>query len=719
MNSSAADDVGASNLLSTALASAAIGTLQLGVAVSLAALIFSGPLSAGAGRASLGFILGTAIVSAVLGLRSSMETVIGGAQDTAAIVAAAVAASIAATTTPSQQVPTVIVMVALASALTGVAMWIVGQYGFGAVVRFLPYPVISGFMAGTGWLLLRGGIEVMQNKPLDLMSFDDVFGWTGLKMLIVGFMLGVFMMICDVRQLGGTIVGVAILVTAIGVHVFGRSMSSLEVLEQDGWLIGPFPPGGGWAPIRPQDLADADWGAIAANSASILAIVVVSIVGVVLNLGGLEDVIDAEIEVDHEVQLSGVANLVSAFGGGLVGYHLLGDTALARQMGVRSRAVPLAVSVIAFVAFAFGYELVALVPRAVAGGVLVGLGLSLLVRWATASLTRMNRQDRFVSTLILAVIATVGILTGVGVGLLVAAAIFIFRYSRIDPVRHTIDAAGRSNVDRRANDRQFLADQRGRIIAVEAQGFLFFGSIARLRRSITESLRSELGADDEHGTRYVIVDFNRVSGIDSTAAGGIRAMTNQLNELSVVPVWSSVDPAIVEEFAANGVEADNLHPDLDHAIAWCEERLLTTAPDVQAFASPPDPYPATITSLLDERVLQAGETLIEVDATDRDLYFVVDGLLTAWTTLTDGRQGRLRQISAGAVIGEVAFITGSRRTATVIADTDAIVRVMTRDRFDQIVTEDPSVAAELQAFLLARLADRLSSTSALARDLMS
>lgn len=44
------------SLVGTGLATLSIGVLQLGVAISLASLIFSGPLSSGAGRASVGFI---------------------------------------------------------------------------------------------------------------------------------------------------------------------------------------------------------------------------------------------------------------------------------------------------------------------------------------------------------------------------------------------------------------------------------------------------------------------------------------------------------------------------------------------------------------------------------------------------------------------------------------------------------------------------------------
>ena len=66
--------------------------------------------------------------------------------------------------------PTVVVMVALCALLIGVAFWVLGSTGKTSFVRYLPWPVITGFTAGTGWLLLRGGVEVMHGAAIPTPS---------------------------------------------------------------------------------------------------------------------------------------------------------------------------------------------------------------------------------------------------------------------------------------------------------------------------------------------------------------------------------------------------------------------------------------------------------------------------------------------------------------------------------------------------------------------
>jgi len=43
----------------------------------------------------------------------------------------------------------------------GIFLLIVGQLQLGELIRFLPYPVVGGYLAGLGCLLSLGGVQVM------------------------------------------------------------------------------------------------------------------------------------------------------------------------------------------------------------------------------------------------------------------------------------------------------------------------------------------------------------------------------------------------------------------------------------------------------------------------------------------------------------------------------------------------------------------------------
>ena len=587
--------------------------------------MFSESLAPGAGRAAVGFVLGTGIVSAVVGLTTRMPVAVAGSQDTAAIVMAAVAASLAAGTTAEGALPTVFVMVALCALLTGLAFWFLGAKSKTSFVRYLPWPVITGFTAGTGWLLLRGGVEVMHGAAIEFTDLPGLFVWDEAKLILPGLAFA-FFLVALLRSRITNVVISALFLLAIGAfHLVGRSVSSIEQLEADGWLFGPFPTDASWKPLSPSDVADADWGALLGHTLPIVAVV------------------------------------------------------------------------------------------AVAGGVLSMLGISLLVDWAKTTMPLLSRTDRWLSGGILAAIAILGVLPGVALGVLIATAMFLARYSRIDPARHVINAAGRSNVDRSESKRSFLVANSTSVLAIELHGFLFFGSTMRLREML--QARGLDAPERAATTEFLVIDMERVTGLDSTAAAGLAGLASRLAAQGTVTVWSSIDEEMATELHINGVDLGPLHSDLDHAIAWCEDQLLADMDTVGLEATSAAMSPE-LRAEMQVRSLAPRTALILAGDDDRDLYFVESGLLTAWVMSGGGRRTRLRQVTAGAVLGEVAFCRGGLRTADVITDTDTTILVLTREHFDALTNERPELAVELQDLLLGRLADRVADTSAMVRDLL-
>ena len=503
-------------------------------------------------------------------------------------------------------------------------------------------------------------------------------------------------------------------------HVVGRSISSLEALEEGGWLIGPFDNATGFRPVGPSDLQNADWGVIVGHALPIVAVIGVAVVGLLLNLGGLESVLDTEIEMDREVSISGLANAIAAAAGGNPGWALMGSTTLAHQLGARGRSASLIIAGMAIALVAIGPDVIGLMPRTVAGGVLGGLGINLLVGWARDSLPRHSRVDRALSVGILAAIAVLGILPGVAIGVITAALLFAGRSSRVEPARHIVAAAGHSNVDRSRVQREALEAQPSAIVAVELHGFLFFGSALKLRDLVVEQV---LGDNDD--LRFVIMDFQRVTGTDSTAAAALGSLAERLNDRGVTVLWSATGPEVGAELERNGVELivaeltrrnPNVFIDLDHAVAHAEDRWLEES-EIGGTQTASFNFSPALLSILQAVRVDAGEVMASAGDPGTNLFFVQRGRFGVWTTTTAGKQRRLRQVMPGAVIGEIAFLTRGDRTADVIADTDADILVLDRQAFDDAAETNPNVVIELQRVLLAHMADRVVSSGEIIREL--
>src|SRR5581483_9529095 len=149
--------------LARSLVAALLGyLLQVIMVLSFAALLFAGPLASQLPGAIGLLLVGDAVLVLVVALWSSYPGSIAVSQDVpGAILAtaiAAVAGTLAARAGPAEQFATSVLVVVGTSLITGLCMLVLGSFRLGGLVRFLPYPVMGGFLAGTGWLLLKGGV---------------------------------------------------------------------------------------------------------------------------------------------------------------------------------------------------------------------------------------------------------------------------------------------------------------------------------------------------------------------------------------------------------------------------------------------------------------------------------------------------------------------------------------------------------------------------------
>ena len=111
----------------------------------------------------VGVIVGGVLVTVL----STLPGTVSGIQDAPSaitgVMAAGVVASIPHGASDQEIFITVVLVVALTTTLCGVFLLGMGYFNLGGLVRFLPYPVVGGFLAGTGWLLMIGSIEMFLN----------------------------------------------------------------------------------------------------------------------------------------------------------------------------------------------------------------------------------------------------------------------------------------------------------------------------------------------------------------------------------------------------------------------------------------------------------------------------------------------------------------------------------------------------------------------------
>ena len=685
----------------------ALGVMQTGSVVAIATLVFNGSAASHLGRAITGFLVGSVLVCAIVAWRTSFGVVVAGARNNITVVVAAVAAGVADSAGSAAPI-TVAVFVMIAVLSSGALTYLMGRFHLGYLVRFVPYPVMGGYVAGTAWPMIRGGVSVSLNSIIDFREVGDLFQSDLAKFWLPALALGVIIAFTP----GATRQSLIVIGSIVAFHVAVGVASTVDEVEADGWFIGPFVDTDRISVIEPSEYSGVDWGALASGLPGLPAIALITIVGLLLNITGVEFVTGERIDLDRELRASGAATVGSALAGGTIGFLGIGQSLLARRLGASSKLVAGAFAAVAAITIMAGPEIVGLMPRWVAGGLVMGPGIALMRTWIRDSVLRGSLSDRVLTVVIPLTVAFFGVLAGVGLGVVIAASLFVWRYARLDPVRHrTSGAVLRSSLDRSSGEAATLDSHGGEIVAMRLEGYLFFGSAAR----IGEKVRTLL--DEQQDLRHVILDLFHVSGIDSSAQVELHELAKLACDQGVLIQYACAPESLVKSFE-DSTEVVGFASDLDHALEVAEEDLLASADLTEA--EPVDPLAEVGANVIDrftEVQVASAEVLMSAGQTNAGLFLVAEGTLTVWAPVV-GVARRLRRVGPGAYLGEVGFFAGEPATATVIADGPARVLRLSHEEFEKIRTEEPDLALELIQQVLAVTAHRLNLTNALVGDLL-
>ena len=152
------------------LAGLVCGVLSLAFGLSFAALIFSGPLAPWLAYGIAASFIASSVAALVVALGSTLPFSIAGPDSSTSAVTAALVASVtqhlAAAGASDRLLVAALIVMPMSSALTGLLLCGLGAARGGRAIRFVPYPVIGGFLGATGVLVVSGACHVVIDHPL-------------------------------------------------------------------------------------------------------------------------------------------------------------------------------------------------------------------------------------------------------------------------------------------------------------------------------------------------------------------------------------------------------------------------------------------------------------------------------------------------------------------------------------------------------------------------
>jgi SulP family sulfate permease len=710
-----------------------IGAVEVVLAVAFAALVFGGAAPRRLGDGIGLYLVAAGLTLGFLAWRAGNRGVVGSVQDAVPAVLAGLAlstatkainimricqtASVGRCETPDVFL-TVVAATLVVTVLCGVVFLVLGTFRLGNLVRFVPYPVVGGFLAGTGWLLFKGGIFVASGVEPRFQTFKFLVSSVTLLLssvtlerwvpaLAFGVILYVAVRLVKKPLVIPIVLGIGLVLFAIGMLVTG---SSIEAAKHGRWLLGPFESARLWQPWTLRAVTGADWSAVLSQWTGIATAVFVATIAILFNISGTEVVLHRDLETNRELRDAGLLNVVSGALGGIPGYHALSLTALAERMSANARVAGLIAAAVPFAGVIFGASVIELIPRMIVGGVLVFLGLAFMVEWVWDKRRVLPPVEYGVVLVILAVIVARGYLPGVEVGLVLAVVLFAVNYGRIELVREVaFGEIYHSNVDRPPSERARLRSMGGDVQILRVNGFLFFGSA----NGLLERIRKRVEAGP---LRFLVIDLQRVTGVDSSAVVAFVKVIGLAQTHGFELVLTGVSEPVRKQLARGGVDEGELvrfEPDLDRGLQRCEEVLLRE----EGAAEPADldgdvlaGMPPGLRTYLERVELEDGAVLIRQDESPTDVFVLESGRLRVETVTAEGTRMRLRTMNPGVVVGEVAMYSGVPRTADVVAEGPTVVLRLSGTEIARLETEDPELAAALHRWLATTIAGRLGES---------
>jgi sulfate permease, SulP family len=697
---------------------------------AFAAMIFSGPFAKVVPLAFLAFLAGTVLSGLLIGLFSRFYCNLSGAQDEAAAILATFASGLASMGVIDETVAisTMFVVIVLSTASLGFVLLLLGVLRLGKYTQLIPYPVVGGYLAGVGMLVLTATIGFLSGITLTIDSLPQFLSWQitlrWLPALIAASLLYWGMnRIRNVLFLPLGLISILILFYVVA----GALSFSLDSLRENDFVFNSIPEGGTFNAAKWLSVTSIDWSVVLEAWDEIGALILVCTIGATLATTALEIGADIELESDHELRAHGLANLGSALVGGIPAFTLAEASLTYFRLGASSRLMPIMRALFSLALGVGGLSLLGFVPKIMVGTLLIVFSFGLVDEWLIRARHRLGFSDYVLVLIIAGIIVLAGFLPGVGAGILIAVADFLIKYSKLNVIKAELSGRNyRSDVERSLRADGILHEAGGGVVIFEIQGFIFFGTAIRLLERIRASVRASTQKVD-----YIILGFANVDGLDAAAHFALRKLNTFAKAEHIYLLFSGLtnDNAKALQTANVLDEGQSLcFANTAMAVEYVENLLLKTFGGDEEAISAEDALIAMI-GQRDKAIallpyftihdIQAGDQVFRQGNDSDGAILLVRGNLSAHLDLGGGQSVRLRKFLSGTLVGEIAFYTGRKRSASLVADTDATIGVISSESILCLNRDQPAVAAEFHQMVARLMAYRIISMNAMLQTLLS
>lgn len=675
-------------------------------------------------------MMGAAALGLVAPLFGRTPALISAPCAPAAAVLSGLAVQLAQHGIETDKIPGLLALTALLAAFLQI---VYGLLKGGQLIKYIPFPVVSGYLSGVGLIIAIGQLPKLLGLPKDTklaegLSSPELWQWPG---IVVGLITIIVMMVAPrfTKKVPAAILG--LFAGIMGYFLLSLFMPALLSLEANSLVIGEVRAGAPFLETVANQFKSllsyqmTDLELVAHSALALSALLSIDTLKTCVVLGALTQ---NRHDSNQELLGQGFANLTSFFVGGMPGAGAMGPSLVNVTSGGRKTQSGMIEGGLVVLAILVLSPLIAWVPIGALAGILLVVAFRMF-DWQAFHLLK-HSETRFDFAVIAAVVIvaeTVGLIAASATGIGLAILLFIRDQIRVSVLRRRATLRETSSKTYRLEKEHSLLQEYGDDAAVyELQGNLFFGT--------TDYLFTELEADLTT-RKWMLFDMRRVQSLDYTATHLFSQMQDRLAERGGELLFSGMPSSLpsgqdlqrymikvglVNEDNRGGIR---IFETRDEALEWMENRILQD----QGWISEPEERALDLTQIellretdestiaalrqcIHERSVKAGEKIFASGDSGDEIFLIRRGIVQIFLPLKAGKHHHLATFCRGDYFGEMAFLDYRQRSADAVAKTDCDLYILSRTEFNARVYQDSVLGVRIFARIARAISLRLRQT---------
>ena len=429
----------------------------------------------------------------------------------------------------------VLISMSLAGIFCGIFQILFGVLKIGKYVRYIPYPVLSGFMSGIGVIIIIQQLYPLIGSKSPVLVVDMITQLperlsSGISITALLLGLGTIAVIClfplITKKIPSTLVAL-VLMTCI----------SLFLNMDEKLLIGHIPAGFPLPFFAKEglSLSGLDWGAVLkASVIPGLTLAGLGSIDTLLTSVVADNITKTKHNSNKELIGQGIGNMMSGLFCGISGAGATMRTVVNVKSGGRTQISGMIHSLL-LISILLGLgSLVKFVPLSVLAGILITVGWGIIDFRGFKDLPKIPRADAVVLIIVFLLTVFVDLLTAVGIGMVIACVLFMKRAS--DLVEGGYSSSEMTSFDKESpwHDESGLPEHiKHKIYIQRLNGPIFFGTITKFQNVMN---------DIPNDAKLVVIRMRLVSFMDQSGLYAMETAVKELQARGVTVLMTIIQP---------------------------------------------------------------------------------------------------------------------------------------------------------------------------------